>query len=106
MKGKFFPDGNPIGKLFVEQMPLDILSKRFLNGVELDMSEFEETRKFVEFTFPETYGATAGRINDALTMLKTCYKYCNLRTAHIVVTHGANVSTFNERFAREATTKI
>jgi hypothetical protein len=66
----------------------------------------DETRKYVQETFPETYKATAGRINDALTELKTCYKYCDVKTAHIVVTHGANVSTFNQRFAREATTYI
>jgi len=66
----------------------------------------DETRKYLQETFPETYKATAGRINDALTELKMCYKYCDVKTAHIVVTHGANVSTFNQRFAREATTYI
>ncbi len=70
------------------------------------MSEFHETRKLVENTFPETYGFTASRINDSLTELKIAYKYSDTKFAHIVVTHGSNVSTFSNRFAREAIVRI
>ena len=74
------------------------MKKRFLNGIELDFSVFDDSRKFVENNFPERYGATAGRINHAISDLTNIYKYAENRTAHIVVSHGCNVSTFNERF--------
>jgi broad specificity phosphatase PhoE len=106
MKGKFFPHGNPIGKLHIEQTPLEELKSKYLYGIDLDLSEVADSRKLVENTFPETYGFTASRINDVITELKQQYKYSDERMAHFVITHGANVSTFNQRFAREACTYI
>jgi len=100
MKQNFFPHGNPIGKLYIETMPQEIIKKRFLNGINLDHDVFHETRKIVEHSFPETYKTTANRIHDACTELRTMYKYSDRRTAHIVVTHGANVNTFNEMFSQ------
>ena len=77
MKEKFFPEGDPIGKLYVEQMSHDVLTKRFLNGVELDLSGFHETRQFVVNAFPERYMDTSDRINDAISSLKSMYKHCD-----------------------------
>ena len=106
MKQNFFPEGNPIGKLYIETMPHEILKQRFLNGVELDHDVFHETRKLVQHAFPETYINTANRIHDACTELRNMYKYADKKTAHIVVTHGANVNTFNERFAQVKASQI
>lgn len=106
MKGKFFPEGNPIGKLYVETLPIELIRERFLDGIDLDMSVFSDTRKTVANRFPEGYSDTAYRVNNAIIDLRKNYKYTDLRIAHIVVTHGANVSTFSTHFAREAMCRI
>ena len=53
LKGKFYPNGNPIGKLLVETLPEREFVPKYLGQAKVNLSNQRSNLKYV--TFPELY---------------------------------------------------
>jgi broad specificity phosphatase PhoE len=99
-----FPHGNPVGSLLIDQLPATTIKDRFLHGVELDLARVKHTQSAIKF--PESYHATKDRIHNSLESLEGHFSTGPGKVAHIVVTHGAHVKTFNKRYLKVAKTQV
>lgn len=95
LKGAFFPDGPPFGKLHLDtEANAELFSKTHLQGVTLVNTREDEA--YATQQHPETYNAAYHRLCSLARHLRTHYKTNQVKTAHLVVTHGIHVKAFAE----------
>ena len=101
LKLKFFPHGTPVPDLEINKCQEAEYSEKWLQGIR-----FKHNKDFVDdlnSRHPERYDDCGRRIEEFAADLLKQYRRTDLRTAHLVVTHGIGVKHYADMVYRKST---